>query len=38
MSLKPVDQLKSIYAKLDPNKETVVYCQSGVRASRSYIG
>ena len=23
------------YAKLDPNKETVVYCQSGARASET---
>lgn len=35
MSLKPADQLKAMYAKLDPNKETVVYCQSGVRASEA---
>jgi thiosulfate/3-mercaptopyruvate sulfurtransferase len=27
--------LKSLYAKLDPNKETVVYCQSGVRAAET---
>ncbi len=35
MSLKPVEQLKALYAGLDPNKETIVYCQSGVRASES---
>jgi thiosulfate/3-mercaptopyruvate sulfurtransferase len=35
MALKPVDQLKQLYAKLDPNKETIVYCQSGVRASET---
>lgn len=35
MSLKPVEQLKAMYAKLDPAKETVVYCQSGVRASET---
>ena len=35
MALKPVDQLKAMYAKLDPAKETVVYCQSGVRASET---
>ena len=29
------DALKSLYAKLDPNKETVVYCQSGVRAAET---
>jgi thiosulfate/3-mercaptopyruvate sulfurtransferase len=35
MSLKPVEQLKAMYSKLDPAKETVVYCQSGVRASET---
>ncbi len=35
MSLKPAEQLKALYAKLDPAKETIVYCQSGVRASES---
>lgn len=35
MSLKPAEQLKAMYAKLDPTKETVVYCQSGVRASET---
>jgi thiosulfate/3-mercaptopyruvate sulfurtransferase len=35
MSIKPVEQLKAMYAKLDPSKETVVYCQSGVRASET---
>jgi thiosulfate/3-mercaptopyruvate sulfurtransferase len=35
MSLKPADDLKALYAKLDPAKETVVYCQSGVRASET---
>ncbi|MDE2368087.1 MAG: sulfurtransferase [Burkholderiales bacterium] len=35
MALKPVEQLKALYAKLDPDKETVVYCQSGVRASET---
>jgi thiosulfate/3-mercaptopyruvate sulfurtransferase len=29
------DALKSLYARLDPNKETVVYCQSGVRAAET---
>lgn len=29
------DALKSLYAKFDPDKETVVYCQSGVRASET---
>jgi thiosulfate/3-mercaptopyruvate sulfurtransferase len=35
MALKPVGKLKELYAKLDPNKETIVYCQSGVRASET---
>lgn len=34
-SLKSLDALKLLYAKLDPTKETVVYCQSGVRASET---
>jgi thiosulfate/3-mercaptopyruvate sulfurtransferase len=37
MALKSTDQLKSLYAKLDPTKETVVYCQSGVRASETAV-
>lgn len=37
MSLRPVNDLKSLYAKLDPAKETVVYCQSGVRASETAV-
>ena len=35
MSLKPRSDLKGLYAKLDPEKETVVYCQSGVRAAET---
>lgn len=35
MSLKPADQLQALYANLDPNKETIVYCQSGARASET---
>ena len=35
MSLKPRDELAKLYAKLDPEKETVIYCQSGVRASET---
>ncbi|MGE0312010.1 MAG: sulfurtransferase [Lautropia sp.] len=35
MSLKPEDELKALYATLDPAKETIVYCQSGVRASET---
>lgn len=34
-TLAPTDQLRTLYAKLDPNKETVVYCQSGVRAAET---
>jgi thiosulfate/3-mercaptopyruvate sulfurtransferase len=33
MSLKPREQLKALYSRLDPEKETIVYCQSGIRAS-----
>lgn len=35
MSLKPKEQLKGLYSKLDPEKETIVYCQSGVRAAET---
>ena len=35
MSLKPRKELQALYAKLDPEKETIVYCQSGVRASET---
>jgi len=35
MSLKPSEELKRLYARLDPGKETIVYCQSGVRASET---
>ncbi len=35
MSLKNQTDLKQLYAKLDPDKETVVYCQSGVRAAET---
>jgi len=35
MSLKPAADLKRLYARLDPNKETIVYCQSGARASET---
>ena len=35
MSLKPAEDLKRIYSRLDPNKETIVYCQSGARASQT---
>jgi thiosulfate/3-mercaptopyruvate sulfurtransferase len=33
MTLKAGPDLRALYAQLDPGKETVVYCQSGVRAS-----
>lgn len=35
MTLKPEADLKALYGGLDPKKETVVYCQSGVRASET---
>lgn len=35
MALKPVEHLKALYANLDPDKETIVYCQSGARASKT---
>lgn len=35
MSLKPQPDLKALYARLDPDKETIVYCQSGVRAAET---
>ena len=35
MALKNQTDLKQLYAKLDPDKETVVYCQSGVRAAET---
>lgn len=35
LNLKPEDDLRKLYADLDPDKETIVYCQSGVRASNT---
>ena len=35
MSLKPPETLQRIYAGLDRHKETIVYCQSGVRAAQT---
>ncbi|MBS0413672.1 MAG: sulfurtransferase [Proteobacteria bacterium] len=35
MSLKAQPELQALYARLDPNKETLVYCQSGARASET---
>ena len=37
MTLKSGDQLRRLYAGLDPDKETVVYCQSAVRASETAV-
>ena len=35
LALKSRDQLKALYSRLDPAKETIVYCQSGVRAAET---
>ena len=35
MALKDEAALRALYGKLDPDKETIVYCQSGVRASQT---
>jgi thiosulfate/3-mercaptopyruvate sulfurtransferase len=35
MSLKGREALKELYARLDPDKETIVYCQSGGRAAET---
>lgn len=35
MALKSDAELRSLYGKLDHDKETIVYCQSGVRASET---
>jgi thiosulfate/3-mercaptopyruvate sulfurtransferase len=37
MSLKSEQELKKLYAALDPAKETIVYCQSGTRASETAV-
>lgn len=37
MALKERGELNQLYSKFDPNKETVVYCQSGVRASETAV-
>jgi thiosulfate/3-mercaptopyruvate sulfurtransferase len=34
-ALKPDHELEALYRDLDPSKETIVYCQSGVRASET---
>jgi thiosulfate/3-mercaptopyruvate sulfurtransferase len=36
MNLKSVDDLRKLYGGLDPDKETIVYCQSGNRATETY--
>lgn len=33
MSLKPDVELQALYAALDPAKETIVYCHTGIRAA-----
>ncbi len=33
MALKPDDELRKLYAGLDPGKETIVYCHTGIRAA-----
>jgi thiosulfate/3-mercaptopyruvate sulfurtransferase len=35
MSLKSDADLRSLYSQLDANKETIVYCQSGVRSAET---
>lgn len=35
MSLKPAAELRRLYAGLDPARETIVYCNSGVRAAET---
>lgn len=35
MALKSKDALRELYAALDPSQETIVYCQSGSRASET---
>jgi thiosulfate/3-mercaptopyruvate sulfurtransferase len=35
MSLRRITDLRQLYSRFDPHKETVVYCQSGARASET---
>lgn len=35
MALKPLEALRQLYARLDPAKPVVVYCQSGARAAQT---
>lgn len=37
MVLKPRAELLKVYEKLDPAKETIVYCQSGNRAAETFV-
>ena len=37
MSLKSRQELSKLYAALDPDKETIVYCQSGTRAAETAV-
>ncbi|NJD29031.1 MAG: sulfurtransferase [Chloroflexi bacterium] len=37
MALKPREELARVYARLDPAKETYVYCQSGNRAAQTAV-
>lgn len=34
-ALAPPEKLKALYAAFDPRKETIVYCQSGMRAAET---
>jgi thiosulfate/3-mercaptopyruvate sulfurtransferase len=37
MSLKTEQELKQLHAARDPEKETIVYCRSGTRASETAV-
>ncbi|MEG0821009.1 MAG: rhodanese-like domain-containing protein [Burkholderiaceae bacterium] len=37
MSLKPAAELQQLYTGLDPARETLVYCNSGVRAAETAV-
>jgi thiosulfate/3-mercaptopyruvate sulfurtransferase len=37
MNLKPRNELEAMYAGLDKDKETIVYCQSGARSAESAV-
>lgn len=36
-TLKSLDELKKMYAKLDKKKEIITYCQTGTRAANAYF-